>query len=53
MEYSAAKVFLGTHYLPMANNKLRPAHPFRTLVSVCKGCVGLPAAVLVVKPEAC
>lgn len=36
----------------MAKDQLGPAHPLGTLVSVRKGRVGFPAAVLVVKPEA-
>ena len=53
MGRSAAKTTVGTHHLSMAKDQLGPALPLGTLVSVCKGCAGFPAAVLMVKPEAC
>lgn len=53
MECLAAKPVVGTRHLSMAKDELGPAHPLGTLVPVHKGCVGFPAAVLVVEPEAC
>lgn len=50
---SAAKPAVGTRHLSMAEDQLGPALPLGTLVSVRKGRVGFPAAVLVVEPEAC
>lgn len=49
----AARLAVGTRHLSMAQDQLRPALPLGTLVSVGEGGGGFPAAVLVVKPEAC
>lgn len=51
--HAAAKPAVGTRHLSVAEDQLGPALPLGTLVSVREGCVGFPAAVLVVKPEAC
>lgn len=52
MTFSGTEVSVG-HYLICADDKLGPAIPLRTFVSVFKGdMLGIPAAVLMVKPEA-